>query len=198
MTFDLLAAFAAGYFLGGIPFAAWLARSAGKDIFSTGSGNMGSMNTVRNVGVGPGIAVLLLDVGKGTLASMVGLQMAAWVGADLLTMGLSAGVGAVVGHAWSPYVGFRGGKALASAFGMTLPLMPLAGIAALVLLVALILLTRRATFGTMLTLVLFPFLTGAVLVRLAWSDGDVMRASLATAGMAVVSLIKHARAAARD
>ena len=194
MTFDLLAAFAAGYFLGGIPFAAWIARAVGKDIFSTGSGNMGSMNTVRNVGVAPGIAVFILDVGKGTLASIAGLQMAAWVGADPLAMGLTAGVGAVVGHAWSPYVGFRGGKALGSAFGMTLPLVPFVGLAALILLVALILLTRRATFGTILTLALFPVLTGAVLIRQAWNEGDILQAAFASGVIAAVSIVKHVRA----
>lgn len=194
MTFDLLAAFAAGYFLGGIPFAAWIARAVGKDIFSTGSGNMGSMNTVRNVGVAPGIAVFILDVGKGTLASIAGLQMAAWVGADPLAMGLTAGVGAVVGHAWSPYVGFRGGKALGSAFGMTLPLVPFVGLAALILLVALILLTRRATFGTILTLALFPVLTGAVLIRQAWNEGDILQAAFASGVIAAVSIFKHVRA----
>lgn len=193
MTLDLVAAFAAGYFLGGLPFAVVIARLLNKDIFTVGSGNMGTMNTARNIGWLPGIAVLILDIGKGAFASVVGLEMADLVGGDPLSLALAAAVGAVVGHVWSPYVAFRGGKALASAFGATLPVLPWVGPAALVLLVSLILLTRRATIGTVMTLALFPILTGAVLVRQAWPADEIALGVLATGIMGTVSIIKHWR-----
>jgi len=194
MSLDVLAAFAAGYFIGGLPFAAYISRLMNKDIFAVGSGNMGSMNTARNIGWLPGIAVLVLDIGKGAMATTVGIEMANLSGGNPFVLALAAAVGAVIGHAWSPYVAFRGGKALASAFGATLPVLPWVGPAALVLLISLILLTRRANLGTIMTLVLFPFLTSAVLFRQAWPADEILLSAIATALMGTASIIKHARA----
>jgi len=192
---DVLATFAAGYFLGAIPVAYLVARAVGRDIFEVGSGNMGSMNTARNVGTVPGILVFALDIGKGALASWLGLQMASVAGGEPLAFALIAGVGAVTGHAWSVFVRFRGGKALASAFGLTLPVVPWVGVAALIVLVALILITRRATFGSILTLALFPVITSAVLARQGWPLEDIFTAATASVFVAGISIAKHVRAA---
>ena len=195
MTFDLGAALAAGYFVGGVPVAALVARALGRDIFAVGSGNMGAMNTARNVGALAGVAVLALDLGKGALAAAIGIRMAVAAGiSDPLAMGLAGGVGAVIGHAWSPYVRFRGGKALATAFGATLPVAPWAGAAGVVLLIALTLIVRAATAAAIATLSLYPFLTGAVLLRLGWAREDAFAAATAAALVAVVSIVKHLRA----
>lgn len=195
MTVDLIAALAAGYFVGGVPVAVLVAGAIGRDIFAVGSGNMGAMNTARNVGPLAGVVVLVLDLGKGALAGAIGIGMAVAAGiADPLAMGLAGGVGAVIGHAWSPYVRFRGGKALATAFGATLPVAPLAGGAGVVLLVALTLIVRDATAASVATLSLYPFLTGAVLMRLGWPREDAFAAATAAALIAIVSIVKHVRA----
>lgn len=198
MIFELLAAFAAGYFVGGVPVAAIVARLAGHDIFRVGSGNMGAMNAARNLGWTLGVAVFLLDVLKGAAASLLGgwMGQAAGVDASLATP-LAAGVGAVAGHAWSPYVRFRGGKALATAFGMALPVVPWAGVAGLTLMVALVLLLRRATLAAMLALALYPPLTGAVLLRAGRPEEQAFTAVTAAILVAVVSLIKHVQALRR-
>lgn len=194
MTLDLAAALAAGYFVGGVPVAVLVARAVGRDIFAVGSGNMGAMNTARNVGPIAGVVVLVLDLGKGALATAMGTGMAVAAGiADPLAMGLAGGVGAVVGHAWSPYVRFRGGKALATAFGATLPVVPWAGGAGVVLLIALTLIVRNATAASIATLSLYPFLTGAVLMRLGWPREDAFAAATAAALIAIVSIVKHVR-----
>ncbi|MDZ7707949.1 MAG: glycerol-3-phosphate acyltransferase [Trueperaceae bacterium] len=195
MTFDLGAALAAGYFVGGVPVAMLVARAIGHDIFAVGSGNMGAMNTARNVGPLAGVVVLVLDLGKGALAAAIGIRMAVAAGiADPLAMALAGGVGAVIGHAWSPYVRFRGGKALATAFGATLPIVPWAGGAGVVLLIALTLIVRNATVASVATLTLYPFLTGAVLTRLGWPREDAFAAATAAAAIAIVSIVKHLRA----
>lgn len=194
MTFELLAAFAAGYFLGGLPFALLVARAVGRDIFTVGSGNMGAMNTARNLGWGLGAAVFALDVAKGAAAALLGAWMARAAGLEsVLPLALAAGVGAVAGHAWSPWVRFRGGKALATAFGATLPVAPWAGAAGLVAIVGLTLVTRRAHASAIAALVAYPFLTGAVLLRVGWPREDAFAATTAAGIVAAVSLLKHLR-----
>ena len=188
----LAAVFFAGYQLGGVPFGAWMARLGGADVFAVGSRSMGTMNVARNVGVRWGVATFVLDVGKGAAASAVGVGVATLFAPNApLTLGLVAGVGAVVGHAWSSYVGFRGGKALAPAFGMTLPILPSVGLAALVVLVVAIAVTRRVTLATVATLAGFPVITSVVLSVRGWPTDDLVRAALASAVIAAVSVRKH-------
>ncbi len=153
----LLTAFGVGYLIGAIPVAALIARLRGVDIFSLGSGNMGAMNTATNLGYGYGVLVLVLDLVKGALASGVGLVMVGASGSSLDTaLPLAAAVGAVVGHAWSLYVQFRGGKALATALGTSLPLFPLAGLYSLGLLIAMILIVWRVALASVISVALFP------------------------------------------
>lgn len=194
MAFDLLAALAAGYLLGGIPTAEWLARTRGASIFSVGSGNMGAMNTARNLGPGLGLAVASIDVGKGALATLVGLWLGGASGAAPLAgvvLASAAGVGAVVGHAWSPYVRFRGGKALATMFGVSLPLYPLGGAYGVLLLVALVLLLRRTTLASVITLTLYPFLVFLTLAQQQVPQAVALAVFTGVVPLAVVSIAKH-------
>ena len=195
MTLDLIAAFAAGYFIGGIPAAAWIARLAGRDIFTVGSGNMGSMNTARNVGPVAGVAVFAADVGKGALAVTLGLWMSGVAGwSDPLPLALAGAVGAVTGHGWSPYARFRGGKGLAAAFGATLPIAPLGGLASLGLLIALILITRRSEASALLALIAFPFATGIATARAGGTQEDAFLVGTGMALVAAISIVKHLQA----
>ncbi len=151
----LVASLAAGYLIGSVPSAALVARFKRQDIFAVGSSSMGAMNTARNLGWALGALVLLLDLGKGALASFVGLQLGAFAGDPLYTA-LVAGVGAVLGHLWSVWVGFRGGKGLATTLGVALPVYPLGGLYGLVTLLVLIALSRRVTFSTFVTALAYP------------------------------------------
>lgn len=192
----VVAAMAAGYLLGAFPSAALAAGLRGRRIFDVGSGNMGAMNTARNLGWGLGVAVFAADVGKGALATIVGMAMARAValepGAALATA-LAAGLGAVVGHAWSMFVRFKGGKALATIFGASLPLYPLGGLAGLVLIVSLMLLTRRATWASIATLVLYPLVVALAALR-AGSDTDTAFALFTgTVPLAAIAIAKHRR-----
>lgn len=195
--FDLFAALAAGYLLGGIPTAELIARLRGTSIFTVGSGNMGAMNTARHLGAARGVLVLAIDLAKGAAATALGLWMAGVVGAGTLaglTLALVAGLGAVAGHAWSPYVRFRGGKALATLLGVSLPLYPLAGLFGLMLMVALLLLLRRATPAAMLALGLYPFVVLFTLFRQGVPEGVAFAVFTGVVPMAVISLVKHVQA----
>lgn len=192
--FDLVVSLAVGYLLGGFPTAEVAARLRGKRIFDVGSGNMGAMNTARNLGFGVGVMVLAVDVAKGSAAVLLGLAMANAVGASAaasLALGSSAGVAAIVGHAWSPYVGFRGGKALATGFGTTVPLFPWGGLAGLTLLVALVLILRRVTLATILTLLAFPLLTYLATMRATLDQDMAFAAATAAFVSAAVIAFKH-------
>ncbi len=138
-----------GYLIGGFPSAVLLARFKGENVFKVGSSNMGAMNVARNLGYGLGILVLILDIGKGALAAYLGSLFSA-------EATLSAGLGVVLGHLWSPYVGFKGGKALSTTFGASLILYPLAALVILVILMLAILLAKGVARGVLLASPFYP------------------------------------------
>ncbi|OAN46596.1 glycerol-3-phosphate acyltransferase [Paramagnetospirillum marisnigri] len=112
MAFDLILAAVAGYLLGSIPFGLVLTRLAGLgDIRQIGSGNIGATNVLRTGRKGLALATLLLDGGKGAIA--VGLV---WVllGREVVPV---AGFAAVLGHNFPVWLGFKGGKGVATTFG---------------------------------------------------------------------------------
>jgi glycerol-3-phosphate acyltransferase PlsY len=103
----------AGYLLGSIPFGLLLTRAAGLgDIRRIGSGNIGATNVLRTGRRGLAAATLVLDGGKGAAAALLG----AWLGGPIA--GLIAGGGAVLGHLFSPWLRFRGGKGVATGLGV--------------------------------------------------------------------------------
>lgn len=194
---DLVAALAVGYLLGGVPTAAIAARLRRVDIFEVGSGNMGAMNTARNVGWVTGVVVALVDLGKGALATWLGLQMAALtgsVGAAALVPPLAAGFGAVLGHAFSPWVHFRGGKAIATTVGVALPLYPVVGLFYLALIVALYLLTRNMNLAGTLSALAYPLVALLLLQRYGWTGDPLFVLVTGIVPIAVVALIKHLHA----
>lgn len=116
-----------GYLLGSIPSAYIAARLVtGKDIRQLGGGNVGGLNTFREVGAWPALAVGIVDFGKGAAA----VAIAYWVlGLTDLTQPwvLMASLAAVVGHNWMVWLKFSGGKGMGSAIGSLVVLMPLYG-----------------------------------------------------------------------
>ncbi len=144
-----------GYLLGSISFS-YLAGKLlkGIDIREHGSGNAGATNTLRVLGKGPGIAVLLLDVLKGVAAVWIGTWLS---GGDPLFEVL-AGISVIVGHNWPVFFGFRGGKGIATTIGVmaTLAFLPslIAGIVAIVS----IAITRYVSLGSLLFTALLPIL----------------------------------------
>lgn len=186
-----LLALVTGYLLGSLPSAALLARLRRSDIFVTGSSNMGAMNTARHLGWGLGALVLGLDLAKGALASAAGLGLTG-AGAPPLPAA-AASVGAVVGHLWSVWVGFRGGKGLATTLGASLPLYPLGGLYGLGVLVALALLLRRRPSGVdtavFLTAPLYPVMV-ALSLRAAPTQ-VALTFALSAALIALTVSLKH-------
>jgi glycerol-3-phosphate acyltransferase PlsY len=120
------------FFLGSIPFSAWLARLfGGVDLREVGSRNPGATNLLRAVGKGPALAALILDISKGA----VPVILARLVDVGEVAVALTA-LAAIIGHVLSPFLGMRGGKGVATSFGVLLVLSPLAtGVGLLVFLI---------------------------------------------------------------
>ena len=135
-----------------MPWGYWLPRlSRGVDIRTLGSGNPGATNVWRTLGFKFGIAVALLDIGKGAAAALLGL----WVGGDLV--GVLAGVAAMIGH-WRPlFLGFaRGGKMVATTGGVALAVAPLPALTAAAVWIVVFFLTRYASVASILAAVSLP------------------------------------------
>lgn len=201
----LLAALAVGYLCGSFPSAYLIGRLRGKDVFAVGSGSMGAMNTARNLGPASGVAVLLLDVAKGALATYVGLRMASVgsshdaqvAGVAFLLPAVLAGIGAVAGHCYSVFVGFRGGKGLATALGVALPLYWLPAVYGLVFIVAVLLITKSSDAATLATFVAYPFITLLTLERQGWPREDSFLIATAVVVMVLVALPRQVQALRR-
>ncbi|TVR84470.1 MAG: glycerol-3-phosphate 1-O-acyltransferase [Rhodospirillales bacterium] len=117
-TSILLLAAAAGYLIGSVPFGLVLTRLAGLgDVRRIGSGNIGATNVLRTGRKGLAGATLLLDGGKGAVAVLLLNHLA---GPDGHAAGLTAGLFAVVGHNFPVWLGFRGGKGVATTLGVLL------------------------------------------------------------------------------
>lgn len=113
-----------GYLLGSIPFGFLLSKFAGAgDIRETGSGNIGATNVLRTGHKGLALLTLLLDGGKGAAAVLITAHFTP-------LLGLVAGIAAVLGHCFPVWLKFKGGRGVATGFGVLLAAMPLAGLLA--------------------------------------------------------------------
>ena len=116
-----------GFVAGAIPFGFLIARRRGLDIKQHGSGNIGATNVARVLGARTGLIVLLLDAAKGALPTLVAQHYGGWPQAIAAT-----GAAAILGHCFSPFLRGKGGKGVATSFGVFLVIAPsLAGIAVL-------------------------------------------------------------------
>ncbi len=153
------------YLLGSIPTSVWVGKIFyGIDVREHGSGNAGTTNTFRVLGAKTAIPVFLIDVLKAFAAALLGR----WVGASCLTewayiMPLLFGLVAVFGHIFPIYVGFKGGKGVASLLGVTLAVTPKAALFALAVFVVVLLISHYVSLSSMsagCSYPLFVFLIG--------------------------------------
>jgi glycerol-3-phosphate acyltransferase PlsY len=148
----LLAAVIA-YVLGAIPFGYLLVKwTTGSDVRSTGSGNIGATNVLRTTGRAAGVATLLLDIGKGYLAVWIAGRLSEQ---SVLVMCVAT-LAVMAGHAFPVFLGFKGGKAVASFVGAFLCLTPMALGAVLVVFVVLVAWTRYISMGSVVSAATFP------------------------------------------
>lgn len=116
--------FAIGYLIGSISFAVLLSRIKGVDIFTVGSGNPGATNVMRVLGKPYGFACFLLDAIKGVLAVLIAMMIARHTMTGPAVAGISGLMGAIIGHSFSVFLKFKGGKGVATTAGGLFALMP--------------------------------------------------------------------------
>ena len=157
IVFSILAVLIA-FFIGSIPTAYIVGRfRKGVDIRTIGSHNAGTMNVVYNVGFFWGLLVLFIDIIKGVLAVFIAVQLSPSVVVHLI-----AGIFAVLGHAFPPYLKFRGGKGGATCIGVLVYLLPWATPIYLGIFLLMLLTTRYATLSYSVAFICFPFVAWLV------------------------------------
>jgi glycerol-3-phosphate acyltransferase PlsY len=153
----ILIAAVLGYLLGTIPFGLLLTRAAGLgDIRAIGSGNIGATNVLRTGNRTLAAATLLLDGAKGAAAVLAGLYLAGAYGA------VAGGLAAVVGHLFPVWLRFKGGKGVATGFGVLIAAAPLAGLASGAVWLAVAALTRISSAGALAAFAAAPLLAWAL------------------------------------
>ena len=167
------------YLVGGIPFAFLLARRvSGADVRHVGSGNLGTTNVWRTCGKSTALAVLVLDVSKGSAAVLLARSM----GADAAIQAVVAG-GVVTGHVFPVWLKFRGGRGVATACGAFAVLAPVATLLAVATFALVVGTTRYVSLGSVTaSLVLAP------LVYVRATDSSL---ALAAAVVAVLVVWRH-------
>lgn len=149
------------YLLGSLPSAVWVGKAFWNiDVREYGSGNAGATNTFRVLGPKAGIPVLILDVAKGWLA----VQLATYFGdympgtQQFINFKLVLGVGALLGHIFPVFAGFRGGKGVATLLGILWGVNPPAALICLGVFTIVLLTTRYVSLSSMMAAVSFPFI----------------------------------------
>lgn len=175
INFFSVAAIIVSYFLGNLSPAILIGRAMGVDIRKEGSGNAGTTNVLRILGKKAAVATLAIDILKG----VAGVLLGRYIGGQELAM--VCGMAAFAGHIWPLAFGFRGGKGIATAFGVAVTLQPMFGLIELAIAGLFFLLSKRVSVGSLTAAALLPLVAYWTLPEfLPW--GVVM---------AVIVLYKH-------
>ncbi len=181
---------AIAYLLGSIPFGYLLVKhvfTSGEDVRDIGSGGIGATNVTRRAGVKGGLLTYVFDVAKGVAAVMLMRQVANddyfWIGA--------AAIAAIVGHIFPIFLGFRGGKGVATGVGVYLALAPYSVLTTLVLWAAIVYFSRYVSLGSIIATAAVPIWT---LVYYGWLQPSPHLKALiivAIAGCALIVATHH-------
>lgn len=183
------------YLLGAIPFALLIARLAGvADLRKIGSGNLGATNVWRAAGAVAGLAVFLVDIGKGAVAILLARVILEYSPQSLVPSDVAlvvAGLMAVLGHVFPIYLGFRGGKGAATGLGMMAMLLPIPTLIAFVVFASIAAAWRYVSLATILgTVSLFI----AVTVQKFWLVQEVDSVYfILTLVLAILIIFTHRR-----
>ena len=160
----------AAYLLGSIPTSLWLARTRGIDLRAWGSGNLGATNLYRAVGPGLATVCMVVDVGKGLLPTWLFPRVD---GVGLPQLALLYGFAAVMGHIFSVWARFRGGKGVATGAGVYIALAPAAAGLAFVVWLLVVLATRIVSVASLSAATVLPaavWLSGHQLDFVFWTS----------------------------
>jgi glycerol-3-phosphate acyltransferase PlsY len=193
MPFAIFLIAAAAYLLGSIPAGYLLVRFFRKqDIRSFGSGNIGATNVLRSGGKGLGAATFLADMLKGSTSVWLGGLLAAALVPSLPHADAQAlaSLFAVLGHVFPVWLGFKGGKGVATAFGVFVVAAPWAALASITVFAVVLALSRYVSLASILGAAFFPFFAW-LLVRVQISDRRTPFFIAVQAAIALLIIVKH-------
>jgi acyl phosphate:glycerol-3-phosphate acyltransferase len=177
------------YLLGSIPTGFLLAKGRGIDIRKVGSGNIGATNVFRILGKPAGVLVLLADAAKGWLAVFVVAKLVSgWFYPDAGSTAsewfrLCAGMAAILGHNYTCWLYFKGGKGIATSAGVLVALVPVPLLIILSIWIIVFAFTRYVSLASISASFSLPFA--------AWVVGESRTIVLVTAGLAALAIYKH-------
>jgi len=175
------------YLLGSIPFGLLIVKAGGgDDIRQRGSGNIGAANVARNAGLWAGSLTLLLDAAKGYSAVWIAGRWAD--GSDSTRWMMAAAVAAVLGHMFPVWLGFKGGKGVATGLGVFLPICPEAVAAAVVLWILVVAFWRYSSLGSIVASAALPVL---IYLLYAPQHAPPHYVALGTIAISLLVLAKH-------
>jgi len=157
----LLFVIVGGYLFGSLPTGFLVARAMGIDIRAHGSGNIGATNAFRILGRPAGTLVLLLDAAKGAAAVLILPRLAAgiWPVPDVTTLAIAAALAAVLGHNYTCWLRFKGGKGIATSAGVLAALAPWALIITLSTFLIVLWVSRYVSLGSVVAAAILPIAT---------------------------------------
>ena len=167
-----------GYCIGSIPFAIGIQTWCGLDLKTTGSGNLGTTNMYRQGGWKPAVSLLLLDASKAAIPTALAMHYfsSPW-------WHIGVGLMAIVGHIWSVFLGFKGGKGVAPSLGFLLVLSPIIWLSLAGMATVVIGITRYVSVASLLGALLAP--------GMAYALGLPMAYISAILSLSVLVIIKH-------
>ena len=155
MVWKIILAGIIGYLLGCIPSGVLISKAYGiRDIRKHGSGNSGTTNVLRTLGWLPSVLTLICDCLKGYVACLIGKHLC---GDPAMLVG---GLCAILGHDFPVFMGFKGGKGIATSLGLIIAINPWLALALLVVQIIAVALTRYMSVASLITTVAFPILVG--------------------------------------
>jgi acyl phosphate:glycerol-3-phosphate acyltransferase len=179
-----------GFLLGSIPTGFLIGRARGVDLRTLGSKNIGATNAFRELGPRWGGLVFAIDVAKGLIAALVPRWLASAWGSPtadaVLAAELAAGVASILGHVFTPWLRFKGGRGVATSLGVFLGIVPVPTALAFLLWVILLLISKRVSVGSIGAAFAYPFLVYALSTGV--SRGVV---TAVTAAVALLVILRH-------
>ncbi|RMD75648.1 MAG: glycerol-3-phosphate 1-O-acyltransferase [Lentisphaerae bacterium] len=184
-----------GAFLcGSIPFAFILGKCRGVDIRKEGSGNVGATNLGRCCGRPWGILCFALDFSKGLIPVLLSMKLADWAGCETPfnreILPILTALASVCGHIFTPFLGFKGGKGVATSAGALLPLSPWGLLTALVIWAVVLKLTRTMALASIAGAVVFP-LAALMWRSLGISSGPGNMTCIFMSLISILTIVRH-------
>ena len=183
------------YLLGSIPFGLLIARAHGKDLRSIGSGNIGATNVSRALGRKWAYVCFALDVLKGLVPMLVTMLVVKPDSVITLWLWLAVGCAAILGHIFPIYLKFKGGKGVATSFGVALGLWPYytaCVLFAFLVWIAVVLIWRYVSLASIVASVTFILaLIAAIILKQDWEFADLWPILIAAVAIPVMVIIRH-------